>query len=579
MAGKRQVVAWISKAEWEQVLEYLYSRDCKLQRDALHQISAWKSRYGNSMPLAVECTADLVRCKILDVSGGMGEQELELLYGLALVRFVNIITEPKQKSIVIPLRRLADELKIPEWVVNLRHSATHGKLPKLSLCRKGWDFVMDWLRREYWSRQLGNCLNPQWVSDDSNDSEETEEGLPTMSLKEQKQHVLTAKLRETLQSYMSEQLKIFEDPTLRKQLTATTDLEWIITQVKELAQQTSNQTAIDVLLEDGFLMPTRKLLSTLKIEPDEGEDLRLPRTLLRFWQPLLKVLHSRVFTQELLEKMFAGLGKSKERNTKAREHHLSCWIAEILTANYRADKKSMLGSRNHIPVKSKWKLFTHNVLLQWRNLMQKCLEFPCRTTPQLLQLIFSNLRTQLPVATQEKLLCLCSIYIQDEGADSSVDYSDQPIYTVESLQWKLKQDSKSRSFRHWGRSPGDDEEEMSEHTEDEEMITEAYEDEYVQMINRKAAAERRAALEGSVWGVSSEFVKWGEYPLGVVPGQTEDPGCLLIDSYSMMSVLEQQNSEPRGITASSSSTITSAADNPYWSQSELNQIKAGLRLF
>ncbi|XP_040262410.1 ribosomal biogenesis protein LAS1L [Bufo bufo] len=580
MAGRRQVVAWISKAEWEQVLEYLYSRDCKLQRDALHQISAWKSRYGNSMPLAVECTADLVRCKILDVSGGMGEQELELLYGLALVRFVNIITEPKQKNIAIPLRRLANELKIPEWVVNLRHSATHGKLPKLSLCRKGWDFVMDWLRREYWSRQLGNSSNPQWMSEEDNDSEEAEEVLPTLSLKEQKLQTLNAKLRESLQSYTSEQFKIFEEQqtdSARKPWTATANLEWIIAQVKELVHQNSIQTAVDVFLQDGFLIPTGKQLSTLKIEPDEVEDLRLPRTLLRFWQPLLKVLHSQTFTQELLEKMFAGVGNYKKK-AQVREHYLICWIAEILTANYRADKKYMVGSRNQTHVKSKWKFFSHSVSLQWKKLIQKCLEFPCQTTPQVLQLIFSNTKNHLPLATQEKLLCLCSIYIQDAGADGSVDYSDQPIYTVESLQWKIKQDTKTRSFKHWARSqPDEEEEEMSEQTEDEEMITEPYE-EYIQMINRKAAAERRAALEGSAWGVSSEFVKWGEYPLGVVPGQTEDPGCLLIDSYSMMSVLEQQDSESRSIPISSPA-VTTAANKMYWSQRELNHIKAGLRLF
>ncbi|KAM4021263.1 ribosomal biogenesis protein LAS1L [Anomaloglossus baeobatrachus] len=580
MAGERQVVAWISKAEWEQVLEYLYSRDCKLQQYALHQISAWKSRYGNSMPLAVDCTADLVRCKILDVSGGMGEQELELLYGLALVRFVNIVTEPKQKSVAIPLRRLANELNIPEWVVNLRHSATHGKLPKLSLCRKGWDFVMDWLRREYWSRQLGKSSNPEWVSEDSNDSEEADV-FPSLSIKDQREQALTVKLREALRSYKSEQFKIFGDlhcdSASLKPWAATANLEWIIAQVSELVQQCRIRTAVDVLLEDCFLVPTGKQLVTLKIEPDQGEELRLPRTLLRFWQPLLKVLHSQAFTQELLEMMFAGLGKSKERKTQARVHYLSCWISEVLQANHRADKKCAAGSRNQTCVKGKWKLFTFGVVLQWKKLLQKCLEFPCQTTPQLLQLIFSNLRTSLPVSMQEKLLCLCLIYIQDEGADGSVDYNDQPIYTVESLQWRIKQESKARSFRHWGRAEPDDEEEMSDRSEDDEMSTEPYEEEYIQMINEKAATERRAALDGSVWGVSSESVKWGEYPLGVVPGQTEDPGCLLINCYSKMTVLEQQDSESQSIPESPPPVTTSAEQS--WSQTELDHIKAGLRLF
>ncbi|XP_075040492.1 ribosomal biogenesis protein LAS1L [Mixophyes fleayi] len=583
MAGKRQVVAWVSKAEWEQVLEYLYSRDCKLQRDALHQISAWKSRYGNSMPLAVECTADLVRCKILDMGGGMGEQELALLYGLALVRFVNIITEPKQKNFAIPLRRLANELKIPEWVVNLRHSATHGKLPKLSMCRKGWDFVMEWLRREYWSRQLGNSSNPQWVSADD-DSEESEDVLPTLSLKEQKQQILSVKFREALRSYTSEQFKIFHelqsDPKSKKPWNSTANLEWIIAQAKELVLQNGTQTAVEILLEDGFIVPTGKQLLTLKIEPeDQGEDLHLPRILLRFWHPLLKVLHSQAFTQELLEKMFVGLGLCKESDTEAREHYLSCWISEILTANYSADKKSFV-PRNQTAVKSRWKLFTHSVFLQWKKLMQKCLEFPSRATPHLLKLIFSLMRTRLPVTTQEKLLCLCSIYIQDEGSDGSVDNSDRSIYTVESLQLKIERVSKARAYGHWGRPVR--EEEMSEHTEDEEMITESNEEEYIQKINWKTASDRRAALEGSAWGVGSEFVKWGEYPLGVVPGQTEDPGCLLIDSYSMMSVLEQQDSEARRNghrIPISSPAVNTSSDNMFWSQTELNHIKAGLRLF
>ncbi|XP_068105728.1 ribosomal biogenesis protein LAS1L [Hyperolius riggenbachi] len=589
MAGRRQVVAWISKAEWEQVLEYLYSRDSKLQREALHQISAWKSRYGNSMPLAMECTADLVRCKILDMNGGMGEQELALLYGLALVRFVNIITERKQKNIAIPLRRLANELNIPEWVVNLRHSATHGKLPKLSMCRKGWDFVMEWLRREYWSRQLGNSSKPQWVSEDE-DSEEMEEVLPQLSIKEQKRQAIAGKLRETLRSYASEQFKIFQElqnnHKPNKSWNCTASLEWIIAQIKELIQQSSCQTAAEILVEDGFLVPTAKQLVTLRIEQDDPDGkLHQPRTLLRFWQPLLKALHSHALTQELLERMFAAIGRCKENHTEARLHCLSSWIAELLTANHKAgaDGKAMVPSRNQTAVKSKWKLFSHRVHLQWKQLMKKCLEFPCRTTPRLLKLIFSYMKPRLPLSTQEQLLCLCSIYTQDDDADVSADYSDQPIYTVESLQWKLKKEAKSNARGHWDRaSPEDEEQDMSDHMEDEEMITETYEEEYIQMINMKAAAERRAALEGSAWGVSSEVVKWSEYPLGLVPGQTEDPSCLLIDSYSMMSDLEQQGSASRRNGQSIPMCATpdpSSSESMFWSQSELNHIKAGLRLF
>uniref|UniRef100_A0A3Q4G8E0 Uncharacterized protein n=1 Tax=Neolamprologus brichardi TaxID=32507 RepID=A0A3Q4G8E0_NEOBR len=66
---KRHVVAWLNKAEWDQVRDYLYSMDSSLQRFALERISAWRARCANSFPVAVDCTADLVRCQVRDRSG------------------------------------------------------------------------------------------------------------------------------------------------------------------------------------------------------------------------------------------------------------------------------------------------------------------------------------------------------------------------------------------------------------------------------------------------------------------------------------------------------------------------------
>lgn len=44
-AEKRgHVVAWLNKAEWEQVVDYLHSREPALQTHALHRITAWKGR-------------------------------------------------------------------------------------------------------------------------------------------------------------------------------------------------------------------------------------------------------------------------------------------------------------------------------------------------------------------------------------------------------------------------------------------------------------------------------------------------------------------------------------------------------
>lgn len=55
-------------------------------RDLYDGAGLWPFRLGNELPLAVASTADLVRCKLMDVTGGLGTDELRLLYGMALVR-------------------------------------------------------------------------------------------------------------------------------------------------------------------------------------------------------------------------------------------------------------------------------------------------------------------------------------------------------------------------------------------------------------------------------------------------------------------------------------------------------------
>lgn len=59
-------------------------RECILAR--LLTCFSIMSRYGPKMPLAVDCTAELIRCKVLDSSGRLKSHELILSYGLALVR-------------------------------------------------------------------------------------------------------------------------------------------------------------------------------------------------------------------------------------------------------------------------------------------------------------------------------------------------------------------------------------------------------------------------------------------------------------------------------------------------------------
>ncbi|XP_066195306.1 ribosomal biogenesis protein LAS1L-like isoform X2 [Sylvia atricapilla] len=518
----RTVVAWRGRAEWDQVMVGLYCGDSRLQQGALDRVSAWKSRYGPKMPLAVDCTAELIRCKVLDSSGRLKSHELILSYGLALVRFVNLITERKQKIVSLPLRQLAREVDIPVWVVDLRHDLTHGRLPRLALCRKGCDVVLDWLRKMYWNRQLGNNLCEEG-EDEEQEQEEVETNaeldsdaweIPTPQHEAcQKHKEFHEKVRDVLISYKNEQLRLMQTVSKSRELwsDSSSEVDWILAQVKDLMQK-NREAVAEVLLSDGFLVPKMDCLKMLNIKYEASKEVwqfKMPPTFYCFWQPLLSGLLSRAFTQTLIEKTFIELKECSDPS-ELRPHFLTSWISELLTgvAKVNAGKKKQCNK--HMNVKE---LFLHKVSLQWISVIDSCLQAPCWATPHLLQMIFTFMRPRLSRTSRKNLLYLASIYTEGgppplSSPGLSSDSSEQPIYTIESLQWRTRQENQ---VKNQGQTVEEQEdvpegdngvEEVEE--EEEEMVTETNPLEGLAHSGTMVAiAEKRAALQGSAWQITA----------------------------------------------------------------------------
>nr|XP_044619471.1 ribosomal biogenesis protein LAS1L isoform X8 [Equus asinus] len=317
--AQRIVVAWLSKAEWDQVTVYLFSDDHKLQRYALNRITVWRSRLGNELPLAVASTADLVRCKLMDVTGGLGTDELRLLYGMALVRFVNLISERKTKFVKLPLKFLAQEVNIPDWIVELRHELTHKKMPHINDCRRGCYFVLDWLQKTYWCRQLENSLRETWELEE--DREETDEedqeddkNIVVEDVTEQRPEPkdeakgaeldvradgdsegnkevdshwektlrhkeLYERARELLVSYEEEQFKVLEKfrhlpQAIKAWNNLSPPVECILAELKGITWENrfvTREAVLDAFLDDGFLIPTFEQLAALQIDYEDGQ--------------------------------------------------------------------------------------------------------------------------------------------------------------------------------------------------------------------------------------------------------------------------------------------------------------------
>ncbi|KAM9828180.1 ribosomal biogenesis protein LAS1L [Syngnathus typhle] len=556
----RHVVAWLNKAEWDQVREYLYSKDSTLQKNALNRISAWKARYANSTPVAMDCTADLVRCQVLDRSKKLDSHELVLLYGTALVRFTNLITERQQGKMSRSLRRLAGNLNIPEWIVNIRHEVTHRKLPALKMCRKACEVILEWLQQEYWSRQLGGV--PNGDLDAQSDGEDAEMDMKQQEDKliaRQKEMEAYKNARELLISYEKEQYDACGGVREEKRLDPLVDMSWILGEIKHFSVEFAD-LLIEVLLEDGFLVPTAEQLSSLGCDTSESDWFcptrpKLPPTFLRFWLPLLKTLNSPTFIHLFLERLFAELKLHTCEQSKHRMYYTSGWISEVMLCNsnkndYHFETKTQRKAR------LKDRIFVNRIQLMWQQLLSACLDAPCASTPYLLQLVLEDMEHPLPLETQQRLMQLCSIYTQTEPSDPDTEQEKRPIYTLESLHEKLQ-----RSKRHGHSEP------LKRTAEDNKWSD--------------AEVEKAKVLRGSSWQVCFDKVLWKNFPLGKVPGQSDEPSCLMLDNYSTMTVSDQpaemESSTAQNVSGLSASTRT--AEGFLWSHSDLSKLKTGLQLF
>ncbi|NWW49322.1 LAS1L protein, partial [Pedionomus torquatus] len=199
------------------------------------------------------------------------------------------------------------------------------------------------------------------------------------------------------------------------------------------------------------------------------------------------------------------------------------------------------------------------------------------------------MRPRLPRSSRKNLLYLASVYTEGGGPLSSPglssDCSEQPIYTIESLQWRARQENQVKSQGQTVEKQedvlerDDGVEEVEE--EEEEMVMETNPLEgLAHSGNMVAIAEKRAALKGSAWQITADEIRWKDFPLGKLPGQTDDPDGLMLDNYSMMSLLDQPvRDEWRSPSTTAAELNIPGTGGLLWTQNDFHKIKSGLQLF
>jgi hypothetical protein len=148
---------WINFQEWTDVRNLLlpYSNtETKRIRRGLERVSTWSCR--GRVPLSVQSTAQLLRIKLSDnFNPALEPDVLRLSYSMSIVRLVNGIVEPAQKTkaYASSVADTAEMLGLPRWFVDVRHDSTHTTLPSLDTLRMAADTALMWLTSHYWDMQ------------------------------------------------------------------------------------------------------------------------------------------------------------------------------------------------------------------------------------------------------------------------------------------------------------------------------------------------------------------------------------------------------------------------------------------
>lgn len=156
MAGRP--VPWASWAEWDRVRRGVQSADPTAVAAAAARIRTWRQR--GRVPLSADVTESLLATQARDaaLSGSTAacasSATLQAEYALAIVRFVNGISDASQKGrVAASVARNAEAAGLHPVLVEVRHSATHNQLPSLPLLRLAAAHALEWLRESYWDRQ------------------------------------------------------------------------------------------------------------------------------------------------------------------------------------------------------------------------------------------------------------------------------------------------------------------------------------------------------------------------------------------------------------------------------------------
>lgn len=401
MAGNpKRIVGWINREEFEIVYDELFSTDISLQQHALDRIAVWKCRIQHKLSTAIELSSQLIST-LLFYKRVQGSKEntdlqisLQLSVAMAVIRFVNLMTENKQKKLYAqPVHTVAEELGIPEWLVNLRHDATHSNMPSLNLLYKGLVFAICWLKEEFWEQQLKLDQSEKIGSD----KEETD--ISNLLIQYKQERSIVTKYKGSNQS----------------------NFNAVFNELK--AKFLTNKFGNLKILVEGFSKVDEEIEKQLQ-NSIKSNELTLLSSCIDFWLPVLKFIQS----EQLLPHFILHMAEFVTEQNSLKDLYLICWINSFLKA-FKShtdieDKKTSSSFSNLIQL-------VNNVKLDFKKILTILLHRPNKYTSMLLPVLYDLMGSSLNESQKTKLKEVLKLYNLDVSSKPKKDEQNKESMEIE----------------------------------------------------------------------------------------------------------------------------------------------------
>ncbi|OAF71139.1 hypothetical protein A3Q56_01096 [Intoshia linei] len=155
-----KLVPWNNMDEWSITSYNLLSHNDDLIKKSLKQLLMWQAKVCN-IPVGMVCTIELFSSYLL-YTEEFDSTNFILSASMAVARFVNLVTEKMydtRRENSKPIHVLARMCNIENWIVDIRHSSSHGRLPSPACLKEAIKYAIDYLIENYWQSECTFYLN------------------------------------------------------------------------------------------------------------------------------------------------------------------------------------------------------------------------------------------------------------------------------------------------------------------------------------------------------------------------------------------------------------------------------------